>query len=370
MKTMRLKAIVSITLVLIFVLAFVTGCAPGEPKPTDPTMGGDSTPSETEKAVEPTEGLDLSSVKIGVSMDFLEVQRRVIARDAFFDYAKEYGVEVLFQDAQGDESQQISQCENLITQGVDILVILSHNADVMGNVVKEAKDAGIPVVAIDRVIPNADLDLYVGMNNDIIGDMIAQYAYDKVPQGNYVFICGAPTDPNAAIYKEGYLRVLQPAIDSGDIKVVGDASCDSWDPSIALNNVENFLTQNDDNVDVILTMNDGMAGGAVQALKARNLDGKVLVTGQDGELAACQRIVEGSQAMTVWKPDTELSRLTIEACIKLLKGEDNSDINGSYNNGLKDVPCVYVEPVSVDKDNLDDTIIAAGYYPREDIYGN
>lgn len=306
---------------------------------------------------------------IGVSFDFLEVQRRVIARDALYDYAEEYGVEIIFQDANGDENQQITQCENLITQGVDVLVILSHNADVMGNVVKEAKDSNIPVVAIDRVILNADLDLYVGMNNDVIGDMIAQYVYNVCPTGNYVFICGAPTDPNAAIYKEGYLRVLQDAIDKGDINLVGDASCESWDPDVAMSNVENFLTANNDDIDAILTMNDGMAGGAIQALKARGLEGKVILTGQDGELAACQRIVNGEQLMTVWKPDTELSRMTIEACLALLKGETPANINGTFNNGLKDVPCVYVEPVCVDKDNMKDTIIAAGYYTEAEVYG-
>lgn len=327
----------------------VTGTAPA----AEETMSGDT---------------DLSGKTIGISFDYLEVQRRVIARDNLYVYAEKYGVNLIFQDAEGDENNQITQCENLITQGVDVLVILAHNADVMGSVVKSAKEANIPVVAIDRVIPNADLDVYVGMNNEVIGDMIAQYAYDACPKGNYVFICGAPTDPNAAIYKEGYLRVLQSAIDAGDIKVVGDASCESWDPDVALSNVENFLTVNNDDVDVILTMNDGMAGGAVQALKARNLNGTVLVTGQDGELAACQRIVSGDQIMTVWKPDNELSRLTIEACISLIKGEKIQS-NGSYDNGFKEVPCVYVEPVSVDKDNLDDTILAAGYYTKEEVYG-
>jgi D-xylose transport system substrate-binding protein len=312
-------------------------------------------------------GVDLSKKTIGVSFDFLEVQRRVIARDNLYKYAEEYGVKLIFQDAKGDENQQISQCENLITQGVDVLVILSHNADVMGSVVKDAKEAGIPVIAIDRLIPDANLDAYIGMNNDVIGDMIAQYAFEKKPKGNYVFIAGAPTDPNAAIYKAGYLRVLKAAIDAGDIKVVGDASCDNWSPDIAYNNVENFLTVNNDNVDVILTMNDGMAGGAVQALKSRGLDGKVLVTGQDGELAACQRIVGGTQAMSVWKPDNELSRLTIEGSVALIKGESIAT-NAVQNNGLKDVPCLFVDPVKVDKGNLDDTIIAAGYFTKEEVY--
>lgn len=366
---MKMARTIGVVLCLLLVFGLVAGCGAPANNADDATVtpsaeGSDSTEVSESAGVDDT----LSDKTIGISFDYLEVQRRVIARDNLYTYAEQYGVNLIFQDAKGDENNQISQCENLITQGVDVLVILAHNADVMGNVVKSAKEANIPVVAIDRVIPNADLDVYVGMNNDVIGDMIAQYVFDVAPKGNYIFICGAPTDPNAAIYKEGYLRVLQGAIDSGDIKLVGDASCESWDPDVALANVENFLTVNNDDVDVILTMNDGMAGGAVQALKARGLNGKVLITGQDGELAACQRIVSGDQIMTVWKPDNELSRLTIEACIALIKGEAIQS-NGSYDNGFKKVPCVYVEPVCVDKDNLDETILAAGYYTRDEVYG-
>lgn len=217
------------------------------------------------------------------------------------------------------------------------------------------------------MIPDADIDYYIGMDNDAIGDMMAQYVYDLCPKGNYVLISGAPTDPNCQVYKDGWMRVIGDAVDKGDIKIVGDAASENWDPNIAYENVENFLTVNNDEVDVILAMNDGTAGGVVQALKGRNLNGKVLVTGQDGELAACQRIVAGDQTMTVWKPDNELSRLVIDACLKIVNGQE-PDINGSINNGVKDVPAVLVDPVPVGKDNMDSTIIAAGYYPKEDVY--
>ena len=304
---------------------------------------------------------------LGVLFDFLQVQRRVIAKQYLEQYAKEAGIKLIFQDANGDEKLQAQQAENLITQGVDALVVLAQNADACKPMVEDAKTAGIPFVAIDRLISDAEIDYYIGMDNDAIGDMMAQYVYDLQPTGNYILIQGAPTDPNRDVYYNGWMRVIGDAVDKGDIKIVGDASCENWDPNVALENAENFLTKNNDDVQVILAMNDGTAGGVIQALKARGLNGKVLVTGQDGELAACQRIVEGDQAMTVWKPDNELAKLIIDACVKIMNGE-TPETNGTINNGLKDVPSILVEPVAVDKNNMKDTIIAAGYYPEADVY--
>ena len=308
-----------------------------------------------------------SKKTIGVLFDFLQVERRVIAKNYLEKYAEEAGVGLEFMDAKGDEKVQMQQAETLITKGVDVLVVLAQNADACKPMVEQAQEAGIPFVAIDRLIPGIAYDYYVGMDNDVIGDMMAEYVFNLQPAGNYVLICGAPTDPNAKVYKDGWMRVIGDAVDKGDIKIVGDASCENWDPNNALKHVENFLTMNDDQVDVILAMNDGTGGGAVQALKGRDLNGKVLVTGQDGELAACQRIVQGDQCMTVWKPDNDLAKITIETCVKIMNGEE-VETNGVLNNGVTDIPAVLVTPISVDKANMDDTIIAAGYYPREEVY--
>jgi D-xylose transport system substrate-binding protein len=299
----------------------------------------------------------------------LQVERRVISKTYLEKFAEEAGVELIFLDANGDEALQMKQAENLITKEVDVLVVLPQNAEACKPMVDQAKEAGIPIISFDRLIPDADIDYYVGFDNDVIGDMMAQYVFDLKPTGNYILIEGAPTDPNCKVYRDGWMRVIGDAVDKGDIKIVGDAASENWDPNNAYKNVENFLTANNDNVDVILAMNDGTGGGSIQALKGRKLNGKVLVTGQDGELAACQRIVEGDQIMTVWKPDNDMAQLLIDACIKIINGEE-PDVNGTINNGLKDVPAVLVKPVVVDKDNMKDTIIAAGYYPEEEVYKN
>jgi D-xylose transport system substrate-binding protein len=283
-----------------------------------------------------------------------------------FKYAEAEGWQIDFQDAKGDEKLQMQQVENLITKGVDALVVLPQNAEAATGMVAQAKEAGIPFICIDRVI-NAEIDYFVGMNNDVIGDIMAEYVFARMPKGNYALIAGAPTDPNVKIYKDGWMRVIQAAVDSGEIKIVDDASCENWDPNNALRNMENFLTVNNDKIDVVLAMNDGTAGGSIQALKARDLNGKVLVTGQDGELAACQRIVQGDQTMTVWKPDNVLAQQTVVLIKELLEGKTPTT-NAVINNGVRDVPSFLVQPVKVDKANMDSTIIAAGYYPREEVY--
>ena len=279
------------------------------------------------------------------------------------------GFEVVFQNANGDEKLQFQQAENLITQGVDLIVILPQNADAACPVIEQAHQAKIKVVAFDRLISNCDLDYYIGFNNDVIGDMMAKYVFALKPDGNWAMVNGAPTDPNVKQYRDGWLRVIQPAIDSGAIKMVSDTYTEKWDPANAMKAAENFLTANNDKIDVVLAMNDGTGGGVVQALKARNLNGKVLVTGQDGELAAIQRIAEGDQAMTVWKPDDTMANVLAESILKILKGEELPDAS-TTDNKFKKVASVLLLPVTVDKSNVCETVIASNYLKLEDIYKN
>lgn len=305
---------------------------------------------------------------VGVLFDFLQVERRVKSKEAIEMYAEQYGFDIVFQNANGDEKLQLQQCENLITQGVDIMIILPQNGDAAAPMVEQAQAAGIKVIVTDRIIANAEPEVFVGINNTSIGDIMAEYVFNLKPDGNYAMISGAPTDPNIKIFKDGWLRVVGGAIDSKSINLISDTTCENWDPTVALKNTENFLTANNDKVDVILAMNDGTAGGAIQALKARGLNGKVLVTGQDGELAACQRIVEGDQTMTVWKPDDKIAELLAKTVMDLYNG--TLEATQTVNNGSKDIPAVLFEPIAVDKENMMETVIASGYHKMEDVYKN
>ena len=347
----------SVMAALVILATVVSACAPAQPQ-TQPAQ-----------ATEAPTGATGKTYKVGVLWDFLQVERRVKAKDYLEAEAKRLGFEIVFQNANGDEKLQLQQAENLITQGVDLIVILPQNADAACPVIEQAHQAKIKVVAFDRLISNCDLDYCIGFNNDVIGDMMANYVFAKKADGNWAMVNGAPTDPNVKQYRDGWLRVIQKAIDSGAIKMVSDTYTQNWDPNNAMKAAENFLTANNDKIDVVLAMNDGTGGGVVQALKARNLNGKVLVTGQDGELAAIQRIAEGDQAMTVWKPDDKMANVLAESILKILKGEDLPDAS-TTDNKFKKVTSVLLLPVTVDKSNICETVIASNYLKLEDIYKN
>jgi D-xylose transport system substrate-binding protein len=199
--------------------------------------------------------------------------------------------------------------------------------------------------------------------------MQAKYLVEKAPKGNYILIGGAPTDNNAKMFRAGQMRVLQPLIDRGDIKIVADQWARDWLAEEALKHTENALTMNKNEVAAVVASNDGTAGGVVQALNTQNLSGKVFVSGQDADLAALQRIVEGTQTMTVYKPVSILANRAAEAAVALAK-KQKVEAAGKVNNGKIDVPSILLEPISVDKSNLDATVIKDGYQKREEVYKN
>jgi D-xylose transport system substrate-binding protein len=165
--------------------------------------------------------------------------------------------------------------------------------------------------------------------------------------------------------------VLQAAIDRGDIKIVANQHATDWKAEEALKIVENALTQNSDNIQAIIASNDGMAGGAISALEKRGLTGKVLVTGQDAEKAALQRIAEGTQTMTVYKPIIPLASAAVDAAISLAKKQPLSNMTSFRNDAIgKDVPAILLEVITVDKDNLQTTVIKDGFTSFEDVYAN
>jgi D-xylose transport system substrate-binding protein len=306
-------------------------------------------------------------IRIGFLMDSLAQERWQKDRDIFINRAKELGAEVLLQTADGDDETQIKQAESLLLQGVDVIVLVPHNAEVAGVIVEKAKKEKIPVISYDRLVRNSEPDLYISFDNERVGEMQAKYLIEKAPKGNYVLIGGAPTDNNALLLRKGQMKVLQPYIDKGDIKIVADQWARDWLADEALKHTENALTQNNNNIVAIVTSNDGTAGGAIQPLVRLGLAGKILVSGQDAELAATQRIVQGTQTMTVYKPVKILGMRGAEAAVALAKGE-KLETNAKINNGRIDVPSILIEPISVDKSNMDETVIKDGFQKREDVY--
>lgn len=309
-----------------------------------------------------------SGIKIGLSLDTLKEERWQHDRDLFVAKAKELGADVLVQAANSNDALQNSQAENLLTQGVNVLVVVPHNGKSAATIVESAHKAGVPVIAYDRLIQDCDLDLYVTLDPTQVGVEQADYAVKHVPKGNYVLIGGAPTDNNAVLVRNGQMSVLKPYIDRGDIKIVADQWATDWLPVEALKIMENALTKNNNKVDAVVVSNDGTAGGVVQALAEQKLAGKVLVTGQDADLAACQRIVQGTQSMTVYKPLALLANKAAELAVALAEKKPITDKTTKLNNGKIDVPSILLPTVQVDKSNLDSTVIADGFQKKEDVY--
>jgi D-xylose transport system substrate-binding protein len=307
-------------------------------------------------------------IKIGLSLDTLKEERWQHDRDLFVAKAKELGAEVLVQAANSDDALQNSQAENLLTQGVNVLVVVPHNGKSSATIVESAHKAGVPVIAYDRLIRDCDLDLYVTLDPTEVGVQQADYAVKHMPKGRYLLIGGAPTDNNAVLVRNGQMSVLKPYIDRGDIKIVGDQWAKDWQPNEALKITENALTKNNNKIDAVITSNDGTAGGAIQALNEQKLAGKVLVTGQDADLAACQRIVQGTQSMTVYKPLALLANKAAEVAVGMAQKKPMTEATSKLNNGKIDVPSILLATIQVDKSNLDSTVIADGFQKKEDVY--
>ncbi len=311
------------------------------------------------------------TVTIGLSMDTLQEARWARDRDAFVERARELGAEVTVLSANSDDNRQIADVESLITSRVDVIVIVPHDGAAAAKAVRLAHAAGTPVIAYDRLIRDCDLDLYITFDNQHVGHLQAKYLVDQLKArphpARIVRIYGGKTDNNSFLVKSGQDDALREAIASGAIEVVHEDWADQWKPENAKRIMNAALTRFGDQIDGVLTSNDGTAGGAVQALREEGLAGEILVTGQDAELVACQRIVSGDQSMTVFKPVRTLARRAAEVAVKMALGKPIVARDETHN-GKAAVPSIYEEVVTVTKHNLDETIIDSGFHPREAVY--
>jgi D-xylose transport system substrate-binding protein len=307
-------------------------------------------------------------VRIGFSMDTLKEERWQRDKQLVEQRAREVGAILDVQVANGDDAVQTKQADNMLTKGVDVLIVAPHNGEIAASIVEAAHRRGVPVIAYDRLIRDCDVDLYISHQVERMGEMQAEYALKKVPKGNYVLIGGSPSDYNALLLRKGQMNILEPAVKRGDVKIVSQQFAREWKAEEALRITEDALTKTGNKIDAIVASNDGTAGGAISALEAAGLAGKVLVTGQDAQKDAVQRIVRGTQSMTVYKQIQPLAFGAVDAAMKLARKEP-LNTKDKINNGKKDVPAILLEPIAVDKTNLDATIIKDGYHKREDIYG-
>ena len=311
---------------------------------------------------------DMKKIKIGLSMDSLVVERWQTDRDVFMAKVKELGGETIVQNAGNDSDEQINQIKYLISEGVQVLVILPNDSNALVQVVNLAKKRGIKVISYDRIIRKGSVDLYVTFDNERVGELMGEAIKRKVPKGNYIIINGNKQDYNAIEFNQGYMKVLSSSIKSKDIKVVNEIWSKDWNEDEAIKCVEETIA-NGVKIDGIIAANDTLAQAVIEVLAEHRLAGKVAVVGGDADLAACQRVVEGLQLITVYKPIVKIAQDAAEAAIKIGKGEKING-NAQVSDGLVNVPTLMEHSIAVTKDNMVDIIVKNNFHRIEEIYRN
>ena len=269
-------------------------------------------------------------------------------------------------DAQNSAQKQAADIEGLISQKVDVVLVVAFDSDAILPSIKALNDAGIKSIAYDVQFEDPSA-LYVTFDNVGVGRIIAKEVQAVKPEGNYAFIKGDKGDPNATFLFQGMMEVLKDGLDSGKIKNVCETFTDGWKPDNAQKNMEQCLTSTGNKVDAVLSENDGMASGVVAALTAQGMAG-IPVGGQDGDLAAINRVALGTQTVSVWKNATDLGKVAGEAANALADGTAMEKIAGvaKFNGGKNKVEMnsILLAPTAITKNNVD-VAITAGHITKD-----
>ena len=311
-------------------------------------------------------------LQIGLSFDSFVIERWLRDRDMFVSTAQSLGAEVNVQVAGGIVEEQISQIEYFIKKKMDVIVVIPIDGEALYDVLKEAKDKGIYVICYDRVVENIGADLYITIDNEKVGTLMGEALVQACPQGGNIFaINGSPTDGNVSEVVKGFTK----AVEGSKLDIVYTGYCDNWLAELAGAHAAKALEQTKDIVG-IMCGNDDLASQVVKVLSENRMAGKVAVVAQDADLAACQRIVEGTQDMTVYKPIEQEANTAAEFAVALGNGEDIVSGNGKYKaedtfyDGTYDIPYYKIDPIAVTDENMDQVIIDGGFHTREDVYLN
>jgi D-xylose transport system substrate-binding protein len=300
------------------------------------------------------------TLKIGFLMDSLKVERWQTDLDRFQKRAGELGAEVLAETAEGDDELQLQQAEKLLASGVKVLVLVPHDAGKAVRIVSAAKAKHVPLLCYERLVRDPDVTFFIGVDASAVGYLQAFVISERAPRGNYVLIGGSPSDINAKILHDAQMGVLKPMVDRRDIKIVSDTWTKDWDPLEAYAHMAAAIEATKGDITAVVASNDGTAGGAIQALEDHKLAGKVFVSGQDADLAAIIRILDGTQTMTVYKPLSSQAKLAAEAAVAYAKGDTVKTI-AAISIGNKAIPATLLAPVAVTKDNVKQTVIKDGF---------
>lgn len=306
-------------------------------------------------------------IQIGISFDSFVIERWQRDRDVFVSTAKELGAEVNVQNANGEIEEQKNQIQYFVKKGMDAIVIICIASDELKDSVEKAKEASIKVIAYDRLINDANIDLYISFDNEKVGGMMADTLIDNgLAGGNVLMLGGSMSDNNVSLV-EGKFKII---MTENDVTVLDSFHADGWLAELAAEYMYAHMTAVS-KADAIMCGNDDIASRVVPVLAEKRMAGRILVVGQDADLEACQRIVEGTQLMTVYKPVEKLAQRAAECTVALVRNETitGEDVT-MLKNGKFLIPYVAMEPVCVTEDNINEVIINSGFHLKEDVYLN
>jgi len=365
-------------LVLLAVFALIVAACSSDDTTDTTSASGDTTTTTAE---------DMSGdIVVGMSWNNYNEERWAKADEPAMKAAIEAnGGTYISTDAGSSAEQQIADVENLISQGADVIIILAQDTEAIVPAVQNATSQGIPVIAYDRLIED-DSAFYLTFDNVEVGRAEARVIFELVPTGTYAIIKGNSADANADFLRQGYEDVIGEAVAAGDITICCETYTDNWDGALAQQEMEQFLTQENNEIDAVLSENDGMATGVVAALEAQGLAGTIPVSGQDGDAAALNRVALGTQAVSVWKNAFELGKAAGTIAVQLANGTALDAVTAPTDMGVTapaaglnamvfttpgglDVWSIILTPMPITQDNLN-VVVDSGWISQEQVCQN
>jgi D-xylose transport system substrate-binding protein len=357
---------------------------PQDKRPPKPdTTGTSSTP--TPQAGGSTGTAQPNGIKIGLSFSDFATERWKNEEQAMRKLFEGMGYEVLTQEANHDVKLQNDQIDNMVSQGVKVLIIVAEDGDAAATSVDKAAAAGVKVISYDRLIKSPNISAYISFDNVEVGRQQAMGVmkaldidhWDVATKGKakVVKLGGSPTDNNAILFRKGQDEILDKLVADGKIDIVADQWVDNWDAANALKLMENILTAQNNKIDAVVASNDGTALGALQAMKAQGLAGKVPISGQDATADGSNSIVKGELTVSILKDIRNLAPLAVSIADKLVKGQAVDGLKTFTMADLTNdpsktgsVPCLFLPVQQVTKDNVYDLVVKSGFQSYDDVY--
>ncbi|MDR0567611.1 MAG: substrate-binding domain-containing protein [Spirochaetaceae bacterium] len=320
--------------------------------------------SETAK----TPGSKAVTIGFSAATDTFIIERWNKDIKVFSGAAQALGAQVIVQLSAGGTKEQIAQINYMVNQKIDILVVLANDTEVLAGAIKQIRDAGIPVIAYDRMIMGVPLDAYISFDNREVGRQLGKALTQAVPRGRYLLVNGSVNDSNSYEINAGVHEILDSGIAAGTIQIEQEIWLDEWSFDEALEKV-GAIFEETVGIDAVSCGNDQIAGAVIKLLSERRLAGEVAVVGQDAELISCQYIIEGLQFMTVYKPIGKLAARAAELAMAIVQKQTHPpDALLDNRSGIL-IPSYIEEPIAVYKENMD-VVIRDGFHTYEDVYRN